>query len=252
VLLRGYGGDEALVHARLNDDAVIEADPDRARGAARARARGATVAVLDDAFQHRRVLRDADLVLLSAERGARVRLLPAGPWREPLAALARASHVIVTRRVAAPESARALLAAVAPYAPRAAGAVAYLAPGPLRRWPDGAERALTSLAGTDVLAVSGIGDPASFEAQLASAGARVRSLRFGDHHRYRHADADRIASLAAGNGPVVCTLKDAVKLGPLWFHGAPPVWYLSQRVTFESGADALDRLLDQFARAPHS
>jgi tetraacyldisaccharide 4'-kinase len=67
VLLRGYGGgDEVLVHARLVPGALRVADPDRVRGAARARAEGAEVLILDDAFQHRRAQRDLDLVLVAA------------------------------------------------------------------------------------------------------------------------------------------------------------------------------------------
>ena len=92
VVLRGYGEDEPLVHERLNPSIPVIVNPDRARAVALAAARGATIAVLDDAFQHRAIRRDADLVLVSADRWTPdVRVLPAGPWREPLTALRRAT-----------------------------------------------------------------------------------------------------------------------------------------------------------------
>src|SRR5205823_3108250 len=83
---------------------------------------GATVVVLDDAFQHRRVRRALDIVLISADRwGNQRRLLPAGPWREPLVAARRAHLLIVTRKAASDEQVDAVhvaLAAAAPNVPR--------------------------------------------------------------------------------------------------------------------------------------
>src|SRR5215203_5981946 len=91
VVLRGYGGDEPLVHRALNPDALVVCDPDRVRGARTAHAEGADCVVLDDAFQHRRLARTADWVLVSAERFERTgRLLPAGPLRESWRELERA------------------------------------------------------------------------------------------------------------------------------------------------------------------
>ncbi len=87
LLLRGYGDDEPLVHARLNPDIPVLVDPERRRSGKRALAQGATALVLDDAFQHRQMPRDLDVVLVSADAwDGRVRLLPAGPFREPLSA----------------------------------------------------------------------------------------------------------------------------------------------------------------------
>src|SRR4029079_17611334 len=66
VLLRGYGGDEPLVHAALNPDIPVIADPDRVAGAHKALAAGADCAILDDGFQHRRLARIARWVPVSA------------------------------------------------------------------------------------------------------------------------------------------------------------------------------------------
>jgi tetraacyldisaccharide 4'-kinase len=245
VVLRGYGGDETLVHAALNPGVLVVADADRVRGVARAAALGATAAVLDDAFQHRRARRDADVVLVSADRWTAhaPALLPAGPLREPLAALRRATVAVITYKAADAARVAAVARALAEQAPGVPQAVVRLATAELRRWGSGERRAPASLAGEAVLAVSAIGDPAAFEAQLAGHGARVRARRFRDHHAFTAAEAAALAAegAAGGGAGVVCTLKDAVKLGPVWPRGARALWYVSQRVMVESGADELER-----------
>src|SRR5437879_11652293 len=77
ILLRGYGGDEPLVHRRLVPQAVVVANPDRVAGAAAAQAQGARVLVLDDAYQLLGVRRDLNIVLVRAESVA------ASPWPLP-------------------------------------------------------------------------------------------------------------------------------------------------------------------------
>ncbi|MDQ3697874.1 MAG: tetraacyldisaccharide 4'-kinase, partial [Gemmatimonadota bacterium] len=78
IVMRGYGDDEPLVHRRLNPNVPVVAAPDRVAGIARAARQGADIAILDDGFQHRRVRRDADIVLLSADAWTpRHHLLPA-------------------------------------------------------------------------------------------------------------------------------------------------------------------------------
>ncbi len=260
ILLRGYGDDEPLVHARLTPGAIVIADPDRVRGAARAREAGAQVIVLDDGFQHRRARREVDLVLVAAEQGSAPRLLPAGPARERPAALRRAQGIIVTRKSAGPAAAAATLDALRGSAHGAAEAIIALAPGELLRAD--ADRALATmpqesvglaaLAGARVLAVSAIGAPAAFEAQLSALGARVSSAAFPDHHAFTPADVTSLTARAREADLVVCTLKDAVKLAPRWPRGGVALWYLSQAVTVERGAVALEALLDRLVTATRS
>ncbi len=251
IVMRGYGGDESLVHAKLNPAIPVVIAADRVQGAAQAHAAGRTVAVLDDAFQHRRAKRDADIVLLAADFGGdsspHVRLLPAGPWREPLSALRRASLIIVTRKSASRARADDLLALARTYAPDVALAVVQLAADRLVSWASGETRDSGSLRGQAVLAISAIGDPRAFSGQLTLIGANVTVVAKRDHHAYSPADAADLARRGEAVDMVVCTLKDAVKLGPLWPRKAPPLWYLSQRVVVESGAEALDRILNAVA-----
>jgi tetraacyldisaccharide 4'-kinase len=247
LVMRGYGSDEALVHGRLNPDIPVIADANRVRGLTLARDQGATVAVLDDGFQHRRARRDADVVLLSADRFGPVRLLPAGPWREPLTALSRSTLVVITRKTASRVRARELLQHALQFAPGASGAIVHLAASDLVSAADRAVLPLGALAGTAVLAVSAIGDSRSFEAQLRSMGADVTGAAFPDHYAFSAADVRALAVRAARFRFAVCTLKDLVKLDPLWPREAPPLWYLSQRVIIEAGAEALDGLVADFA-----
>ncbi|HEX6058739.1 MAG TPA: tetraacyldisaccharide 4'-kinase [Gemmatimonadaceae bacterium] len=255
IVLRGYGADEPLVHELLNPGIPVIAGADRVAGVTEARRRGADVAVLDDAFQHRRVRRAADIVLVSADRwDGRVRLLPAGPWRESLHALRRASLVLVTRKAVSAEAAERVAMALLRAVPGVARATAHLAPAALRRVGDpGGIRPLDGLAGVRVLALSAIGDPASFRRQLEAQGALVDGVAFPDHHAFTAAEVARIARRAAAAGLVVCTLKDAVKLAPLWPREAPPLWYVSQRLDLERGAAEMDALLARVLgdRPPH-
>lgn len=242
VLLRGYGGDEVEVHRTLNPGVLVVPDANRVRGARAALAAGVTGFVLDDAFQHRRVRRDADLVLLSADRHGAVRLLPAGRWREPILSLRRATHVVVTRKRASAVHALEVAAFVRQVAPEADTVQVLLSPDSLVKWGTGERKPLGDIAGADVVAVSGIADPAGFERQLREAGARITPRRFRDHHAFSPSDVARLARAADASGSLVCTLKDAVKLGPLWPPSAPPIWYLSLRVRVEQGAAVLDDL----------
>ena len=244
IVLRGYGEDEPLVHRVLNPNIAVIVSADRVSGVAQAKAAGCDVVVLDDAFQHRRARRVADVVLVSADAwrpGRRRHLLPAGPWRERLTAARRASIAIVTRKAATRDQADQVASAIASAANVPVGIV-HLSPGSLRDIRGDAMVPIDELRGRSVLAISAIGDPAAFVAQLAAAGARVTSAAFRDHYRFGASDIATLAGEARRYDRVVCTLKDAVKLAPLW-PGGSPVWYVSQRVVEERGAKVIDRIL---------
>jgi tetraacyldisaccharide 4'-kinase len=252
ILLRGYGGDESLVHAVLNPQVPIIVDADRVRGSAEARRRGADLLVLDDAFQHLRAGRLVDLVLLSADQWSERRhLLPAGPWREPLGALRRASAVLVTRKAASFADAERVVAAARGAAPEVPVAIAHLTPSALRAI-GGDSAPLERLRGERVLAIAAIGAPTAFLRQLTELGAVLRPQLFGDHHPFDARDAARLARMAEDADRAVCTLKDAVKLAPHWPRGARPLWYVSQHVIVERGAEHLDELLATLLRERNS
>ncbi len=280
IVLRGYGDDEWREHALLSPGVPVVVNADRTNGIAEAAGMGADVAVLDDAFQHRQAARLIDLVLVSADawRGG-VRVLPAGPWREPLSSLQRASVVIITVKAATDEQVETARAAVAAAAPRVPVAIVAIeadtlvpvtAGEPLRVGQD-QENAVNvsapAMAGAhdntsaqrlpwlktrSVLAVSAIGNPDPFEQVLRDAGAVLTVRRFRDHHLYTATEAQTLARAVPSGGIAVCTRKDAVKLAPLWPRTAAPLWYLSQTIVVRRGSEALQAALTRVAAARHA
>jgi tetraacyldisaccharide 4'-kinase len=253
IVLRGYGGDETLVHRRLNAHVPVIVASDRPRGIREAIAQGADVVILDDAFQHRRAARDADLLLVDADSwSGSPRLLPAGPWREPLESARRASLVIITRKTAdkaAVEAARRAFAAAAPHVPIA---IVHLTPGELRSTTTGQTLPLHTLRGADLTAIAAIARPDSFFRQLTELGAVVRPHSFADHHAFTRSEARYLAAQASSSDFVVCTLKDAVKLESIWPAEAGSLWYVSQRLKIEEGQPQIDRMLDELLPSAHS
>lgn len=251
IVLRGYGADEPLVHKQLNPSVPVVTNADRVAAVSEASRLGADIAVLDDAFQHRRVRRIADLVLVSADQWTPdVHLLPAGPWREPLKAIRRATLVVVTRKAAdekVVDSVHQRLSHVAPLIPRLS--VRFVLGDLIDARDATVTTPLSGLAGTTVRAILSIGNPGAFIRQLEQAGARVQASIYPDHHNFSEAEVAKISSEHDGIDWFVCTLKDAVKLGPRWPRLAPSLWYVSQHVMVERGVGGIERLLDDVARA---
>lgn len=188
-------GDEALLMARISGVPVIKS-PDRVRGALLARKGfGADLVLLDDGFQHRRISRDLDIVLVAGDVGSDA-LLPAGRLREPAHALRRADIIIHAKGAGAGEI------------------TAELVPCSLID-PSGNEEELSVLQGTHVLAVCGIARPGHFMEMLKGLGARVEPVTFPDHHGFTRRDMDMIDKKAQGKNLIVTTEKDLVRLDAL-------------------------------------
>lgn len=247
LVTRGYGQDEVLLHGRWNPGVPIVASSNRLDAVRRAASRGADIAVLDDGFQHRRLARDADIVLLAAETPFPGRLLPAGPYREPPSALARADLIVVTRK-GAPEAAAVTLAeAVAARVPGRPLARLALVPTGWRRL-DGSP---TEAPPGDVLVMTAVADPDSVRATVRAALAHVAGpgqpvpdpevRAFPDHHAFSASDVRRVGAEAAGRTLVV-TEKDAVKLETS-AAGLPDVRVLALEVRWEAGEDEVLALL---------
>ncbi len=238
LVARGYGEDELLLHRRWNPDVPVHADADRVAAARRAAAAGADCVVLDDGFQHRRLARDLDVVLLAAEHPFPGPLLPRGPWREPPEALRRADVAVLTRRVAAPSRSDALEAAVGLAAPGLPTARVWLAPA---GWRDLQGREAAPPEG-EVLSVAGVAGPEAFRRMVADAtGRAVEGWAFPDHHAYGPGDVDAIRNRAQGR-TVVVTEKDAVKLAT-WSDALPGARVLTLAAVFEAGEARLRELI---------
>ena len=244
ILLRGYGGDETLVHQHSVPEAIVVADPDRAAGAERALVGGADVLVLDDAYQRLDVHRDLNVLVMSAETTRAVRWpLPAGPWRESWDALDRADAVVVTRKRATAEAARALASTLADRV-RAPIAIAHLGLGTLEGLVSGARRPASILAGKRVVAASGIADPDAFVAQTKATGAAVQVATWKDHHDYRDEDVAWLAHAARRADHVVITQKDAVKLRDRWPAAVPEPLVALLDLSWEEGGERFAAVLD--------
>jgi len=169
--------------------------------------------ILDDGFQHLRLRRDVDLVLISNERGfGNRRMLPAGPMREPLSALKRADAIVIVSSGAASPS--GIRPAEMEHLKRTQMLHARVRPRSLVTSAQGGwHESPPMLAGRRVLAVSGLADPASFHAMVREIDADlVGVLEYPDHHSYTSGDWHTIASAARDVDAVVTTEKDLVKL----------------------------------------
>jgi tetraacyldisaccharide 4'-kinase len=239
ILHGGYAADEPELHRRWSADIPVYAERDRRKAAAEAVSTGATVLVLDDAFQHRRLRRDLDIVLVSAERwSAAPRLLPRGPWREGPAALQRADLVVVTRKAASAAQALDVARQVKVFCARGSVRV-HLRPA---GWLLG-DGTPADAPGDAALLVAGVAEPTLLAASAREAGATLAGeLLFGDHHDYTAADAERIVAAAAGRA-IVTSEKDWVRL-ERWLRGAD-VRVLRQDVIVEEGAELLEACLDK-------
>ena len=207
----------------------------------------AQVILLDDAFQHRRIARDFDIVLLDAlEPFGFDHLFPRGTLREPLEGLGRASLIVLTRADMVDDVERARIRGIVEkYAPAAGWAECRHAPQGLVD-AKGNSTALWSLRGKNVAAFCGIGNPTGFRHTLSECGCNVIAWReFPDHFSY---DAASVAELekwiaACNVEAVVCTHKDLVKL-PVDKLGGRPLWAVQVGIEFLTGQDKLEELLE--------
>jgi tetraacyldisaccharide 4'-kinase len=220
---------------------VVITDPNRYRGGTLAVEKfGADIIILDDAFQHRGVGRDADILLLDCKRPfANFRALPAGPLREPPRNIRRAQIIILTR--SSETCSREAETAVRRFNPEARIFHANHTPTILRRHADDKTESLNMLKGMRVAAFAGIARPVDFEETMRGLGAEtVVFTAFPDHHPY---SASVIASLAEqakekDAGLLITTAKDSARL-PAALATAVPLWILEIEFTVVSGNDKL-------------
>lgn len=255
IVSRGYGSrdgepnDEALELAHNLPNVPHLQGPNRAMSARAAiDKQGCGLVLLDDGFQHRRLHRDLDIVLLDALAPFGYgRLLPRGLLREPASSLARAHIVCLSRADLLPAPQRAeIREQVLTLAPGAAWVELAHAPRTLLA-STGEEQAVISLADRPIAAFCGIGNPEGFRGTLAACGYQVAAWReFPDHHRYSQGDIASLTAWAEGSGAqaVVSTHKDLVKLNVPRL-GDVPLWALCIGVEVLAGQEELEaRLLE--------
>lgn len=186
ILMRGYGGDEAFIYKNHLPNIPVYADPDRVKSAKQAIAKGAKMLILDDGFQHRKLGRTVDLVIVRP-RDLQGRYMPAGDLRDRPSRLKKMDITLRTTDIQLK----------------------------VQRILTLQKEEISSLQGVEVAMFCGIGAPDKFKKTLAFLGAIVKAeLILGDHEpiglERLKAFNDRCKSLNVKY--LVCTEKDAVKL----------------------------------------
>ncbi|MBN1614868.1 MAG: tetraacyldisaccharide 4'-kinase [Deltaproteobacteria bacterium] len=227
-ILMGYrqAGDEPVLIAGTVAGVPVLTGPRRVIAGRLAIDRfGADVLILDDGFQHRHLIRDIDIVTIDARRPfGNGRLLPAGPLREPAAALRRAHAILGTGGTDAavdeewmisppdaqhdPRDGKAGLPAIPKFR-------AFSRPVDLFGPSTGEAQPLEALKGRRICAFAGIGEPDNFRETLDALKAEIVAFTaFPDHYRYGRKDMDRIEETAAAGRAeaIVTTEKDLVRL----------------------------------------
>jgi tetraacyldisaccharide 4'-kinase len=254
LISRGYGqtrgiNDEGLVLEENLPDVPHLQDPDRVKLARIAvEELEAQLIILDDGFQHRRLARDVDLVMLDAlDPFGLGRLFPRGLLREPIGSLRRASAIILSRadllnpiereaiRIEAVRRTRSVPFIEACHAP------IDLIDGAGRIYP------IEDLPSQSVAAFCGIGNPEGFRRTLLPLCRSVLDLRvFPDHHPYTAADVMNLQTWAKEleANLVLTTQKDLVKLRANTL-GTVPLRALRIGLEIMGGIEALERILDR-------
>jgi tetraacyldisaccharide 4'-kinase len=223
-LPRDFGDEPLLIARRLQTPVVVGEDRYAAGRFAESRF-GAQIHLLDDGFQHRRLARDFDIVLVTPE-DARDRLLPGGRLREPLQSLQRADAVVLASGAAAESF------------PLAGKTVWKVRRG-----------IVTENVTPDVLprpvVFCGIARPQNFLLQLRAAGIDpVAEALFRDHHAYTEKDVGDLLQLrqqSEADG-FVTTEKDAVNLGG-YLAALAPLAVVPVKMELADAANAVDAML---------
>jgi tetraacyldisaccharide 4'-kinase len=227
ILTRGYRGtagssDEVeLMRSRLQNRVIFGVGKDRFAEGQRIESHQAIdIFLLDDAFQYLELARDLDIVLMDASRPMAQPLLPAGPMREPLSALARAGIIIFTRteNTAGAKEAIQRLSNLPIFA-ASTRLISFRRIG-----GEGSLQTVAELGGGPFFAFCGIGNPEAFERDLQRWGIMPAGhMFFPDHHRYAPEDVQAIERAAARLGVKVLltTEKDSWNLQDVQFSALP-------------------------------
>jgi tetraacyldisaccharide 4'-kinase len=244
VLSRGYGrktrgvllvepdgnaadfGDEPLLIARKLGVPVVVGESRYEAGRLAETKFASQLHILDDGFQHRSLVRDFDIVLVTG-RDFEDRLLPSGRLREPLSSFRRADAIVLPVEVTTESTAlrgkrlwrmkREIVLPVAPEAP---------------------------------VVFCGIARPEQFFAQVRAAGITPAAEGvFRDHHAYGRSDIEDLLAtrVKACAGGFVTTEKDAVNLGPMQAE-LQPLAIAALRVTLDNPADVVDTILERIRK----
>jgi tetraacyldisaccharide 4'-kinase len=214
-------GDEPWMmhHALIGQNVPILVSADRGKAGAQAvDFYHSRLLILDDGFQHLKLHRDLDIVLVNAtDPFGGGSMLPLGNLREPLSALSRASMIVLTHSDAVTaEALDSVKEELRRYNPKAPILEAAHKPDFLLDPRTGKRHRLSTISEKKVVSFCGLADPGSFESLLARIGAQsAQRWRYPDHYPYTLQDLESIARVAGGM-PIVTTFKDYTRLPPGW------------------------------------
>jgi tetraacyldisaccharide 4'-kinase len=238
-------GDEPFLLARRLPGVQVIMAADRKAGCEVAIGEfGAEVILLDDGFQHLKVERDLDILLVDGTNPFGYGyLLPRGLLREPVSALRRADLLVITSATAGGNF-QDLERVLKGYASVPILQAVYT-PTLLTDLETGETIPWEAVQGQKVLAFSGIANPANFERTLRSAGIHpCQHLGFADHHPYGPEDLREIRRIMEEHGAALAltTEKDAMRLTGIPFPF--PVAVFGVKLSLEAGWDELERCFD--------
>jgi tetraacyldisaccharide 4'-kinase len=254
IVSRGYGAgrgehnDEAKLLERHMPGLVHVQHADRVAAAARAVSEHACrVIVLDDGFQHRRLSRELDMVLLDAlEPFGFGRLFPRGTLREPAESLARAGVVALSRcNLVGPAERDVVRRRVEHLAPDAHWCELRHRPRCMVQY-SGAEQPIELFRGRRVVGFCGIGNPAGFRRTLRECGCELIAFReYQDHYPFSYRDVQELSQWAEALGAeeALCTEKDLVKLAADRLDQVP-LWAVSIEIEFREGQAGFESRLE--------
>ena len=254
IVSRGYGSqegkpnDEALELERKLPNVPHLQNPDRVAAARMAIAEfEAQLILLDDAFQHRRIKRDLDIVLIDATCPFGYgHLLPRGLLREPLRNLKRADLIAITRvDQISTEQCQKLEKQIQRFN-ASADIVSFSHAITGIENNSGTQQGLSHISGKRVVAFCGIGNPQVFQDLLVQQDLHVVHFEsFADHHDYQRKDIQRLVKLAETHQTTtfICTHKDLVKI-QVDHLGVAELWALSVALTPTCGAHEFTSALD--------
>jgi tetraacyldisaccharide 4'-kinase len=251
IVSRGYGAeesgynDEALELELSLPDVPHLQNPDRVVAAKVAvEELEMQLILLDDGFQHRRLQRDLDIVLLDAsEPFGYDHVFPRGTLRESLSGLSRAGMIVLSRAdMVTRENRDNIRARVQQYAPQAVWCEVEHRVATLLG-SNGHKVSTDLLKGKRVAAFCGIGNAAGFRHTLNSLGCNVVAWReFPDHHNYTREDVTSLSMWGQQADVLVCTRKDLVKLRVPTL-GSIPLWAVKVEIGFLAGEAEFEQSL---------
>ena len=250
-------GDEAYLLARSLPDIPVLIGTDRTiSGKYAVDNFNVDVVILDDGYQHWKLKRDLNILLVDAINVfGNGHMLPRGTLREPLNHLNRADMCLLTKvDQAAKGACEEIRSTLAKYNERALVVesthkpLGFIEIGNLFSKEKNEILSIDTMRGHKIIAMSAIGNPASFEQTLSDIGAVItESLRFPDHHDYTEQEIREVMNQAEEQGAeaIVITDKDAVKIPQtLLSKKRPiPIYIISIEVTFINNAEVAFKFL---------